>query len=72
MAGPSRILTGFLVDDAAPTIARARTAVAAAPDRVPVKLTVGRAAVWEPGESHETRSVAGMTALVVEGDITLA
>ncbi|WP_344945679.1 hypothetical protein [Terrabacter ginsenosidimutans] len=41
-------------------------------DGVPVELTVGRAAVWEPGESHETRSVAGMTALVVEGDIALA
>ena len=33
-----------------------------------VELTPGQAAVWEPGESHETTSRTGMTALVIEGD----
>jgi hypothetical protein len=33
-----------------------------------VELVYGRAATWEPGESHETRSRTGMTALVIEGD----
>ncbi|KRB46063.1 hypothetical protein [Terrabacter sp. Root181] len=41
-------------------------------DGVLVELAVGHAAVWDPGESHETRSATGMTALVVEGDVTLA
>ena len=41
-------------------------------DGVPVDLGVGEAAVWEPGESHETRSREGMTALVIEGDLDLA
>ena len=27
--------------------------------------------MWEPGEPHETRSVGGLTALVVEGDVDL-
>lgn len=31
----------------------------------------GQAAVWEPGESHETRSGAGLTALIVEGDLDI-
>ena len=34
-----------------------------------VRLGPGRAALWEPGENHETRSAGGMTALVVEGDL---
>lgn len=40
-------------------------------DGVPTDLAPGEAAVWEPGEQHETRSVAGLTALVVEGDLDL-
>ncbi|MGA8845044.1 MAG: cupin domain-containing protein [Nocardioides sp.] len=41
-------------------------------DGLPVDLSPGQAAVWEPGEAHETRSVGGLTALVVEGDVDLA
>lgn len=37
----------------------------------PVDLEVGQAAVWEPNEHHETRSVGGMTAFVVEGDVEI-
>lgn len=38
-------------------------------DGTPVDLLPGDAAVWEPGEAHETRTVDGLTALVVEGDL---
>ena len=31
----------------------------------------GQAALWSPDESHETRSEHGMTALVLEGELTL-
>jgi quercetin dioxygenase-like cupin family protein len=31
----------------------------------------GQAAVWEPGESHETHSAAGLTAMIVEGDLDI-
>lgn len=31
----------------------------------------GEAAVWEPGEAHETRSPTGMTAMIVEGDVDI-
>ena len=31
----------------------------------------GRAAVWEPGELHETRSPAGLSAMIVEGDLDI-
>ena len=31
----------------------------------------GQAAVWEPDESHETRSEHGLTALIVEGDLDI-
>jgi quercetin dioxygenase-like cupin family protein len=34
-------------------------------------LGVGQAALWEPGESHETRSRSGMTAFVVEGGLDI-
>ena len=40
-------------------------------DGVPVDLAPGQAAVWEPDEAHETRTVGGLTALVVEGDVDL-
>ena len=36
------------------------------------RLSRGQAAVWEPGESHETRSGTGLTALIVEGDLDLS
>jgi quercetin dioxygenase-like cupin family protein len=32
-------------------------------------LKPGHAALWDAGESHETRSLSGMMALVVEGDV---
>lgn len=35
------------------------------------RLAPGQAAVWEPGEPHETRSAVGMTALIVEGDLDI-
>jgi len=50
----------------------AGNALVSGDDGVPVELAAGHAAVWDPGESHETRSATGMTALVVEGDVTLA
>jgi quercetin dioxygenase-like cupin family protein len=34
-------------------------------------LGPGDAAVWEPGEAHETRSRSGLTAFVVEGDVQI-
>jgi quercetin dioxygenase-like cupin family protein len=36
-------------------------------DEVTEKLEPGQAAVWAPGEEHETLSTAGMTAFIVEG-----
>jgi quercetin dioxygenase-like cupin family protein len=33
------------------------------------RLGPGQAAVWEPGELHETRSPTGMSAMIVEGDL---
>ena len=41
-------------------------------DGVPVEIGPGEAAVWEPGEAHETRSDRGLTAFVVEGDVDVA
>ncbi len=41
-------------------------------DGIPTDLGPGEAAVWEPGEHHETRSRTGLTALVLEGDLDLA
>jgi len=35
------------------------------------ELGPGEAAVWEPGEWHETLSEQGVTAIVVEGDFEL-
>jgi quercetin dioxygenase-like cupin family protein len=35
------------------------------------RLAVGEAAVWAPGEVHETRSPTGMTAMIVEGDLDI-
>jgi quercetin dioxygenase-like cupin family protein len=35
------------------------------------RLAPGQAAVWEPGEVHETRSPNGMTAMIVEGDLDI-
>jgi quercetin dioxygenase-like cupin family protein len=35
------------------------------------ELGPGQAAVWEPGEPHETRSTGGLTAMVVEGDLDI-
>ncbi|PUA79957.1 cupin domain-containing protein [Nocardioides currus] len=34
-------------------------------------IGVGEAAVWEPGEAHETRSATGMLAMIVEGDLDI-
>ena len=35
------------------------------------RLAAGQAAVWEPGEVHETRSPGGMSGMVVEGDLDI-
>ena len=35
------------------------------------RLGAGQAAVWEPGELHETRSAGGVSALIVEGDLDI-
>ncbi len=40
-------------------------------DAVVRRIRAGEAAVWEPGETHETRSPGGMSALLVEGDLDL-
>ncbi len=34
-------------------------------------IGVGEAAVWEPGEAHETRSPTGLVAMIVEGDLDI-
>lgn len=34
-------------------------------------IGAGEAAVWEPGETHETRSPDGLLAMIVEGDLDL-
>ncbi len=46
-------------------------AVVSGSDGEAVAIGPGQAAVWEPGEPHETRSVTGVSALVVEGDLDL-
>ena len=35
------------------------------------RIGPGEAAVWEPGEMHETRSPRGMTGMIVEGDLDI-
>ncbi|GAA5119523.1 hypothetical protein GCM10023339_33440 [Alloalcanivorax gelatiniphagus] len=35
------------------------------------RIGAGEAAVWEPGEVHETRSPSGMTGMIVEGDLDI-
>ena len=35
------------------------------------RIVAGQAAVWEPGEQHETRSRGGLTAMIVEGDLDI-
>ena len=40
-------------------------------DRSVHRLSPGQAAVWEPGESHETRSGGGLSAMIVEGDLDI-
>lgn len=47
-------------------------AVVLGEDGEPREIEPGQAAVWEPGEQHETRSVGGLTAFVVEGDLSVA
>jgi len=39
-------------------------------DGVSYGIGPGRAALWEPGEEHETRTADGLWALVVEGNLT--
>jgi quercetin dioxygenase-like cupin family protein len=38
-------------------------------DGVEHAVATGDAAVWEPGEEHETRTDSGLMAIVVEGDV---
>lgn len=40
-------------------------------DGVEYELQPGQASIWEEGELHESRSVRGMIALVIEGDLRL-
>ncbi|NYE38274.1 quercetin dioxygenase-like cupin family protein [Nocardioides cavernae] len=35
------------------------------------RIGPGQGAVWETGEVHETRSPAGMTGIIVEGDLDI-
>jgi quercetin dioxygenase-like cupin family protein len=37
-------------------------------DGVEHEVAIGEAAVWEPGEEHETRTDSGLTAVVIEAD----
>ena len=46
-------------------------AVVSGDDGASAELGPGDAAVWEPREQHETRSVGGLTALVIEGDVDI-
>ncbi len=32
-------------------------------------ITAGQAALWQPGEEHETRTETGLTAMLFEGEI---
>lgn len=41
-------------------------------DGVACRLAAGRAAVWEPGESHEAGSALGLTAVVIEGEFDVS
>jgi quercetin dioxygenase-like cupin family protein len=47
------------------------SAEVAGAEGVVLPLTAGSAAVWEPGEVHETRSPSGMAGLIVEGDLDI-
>lgn len=38
-------------------------------DDVEYALKPGHAALWEKGESHATRSLSGMMAVIIEGDL---
>ena len=38
-------------------------------DDVEYALKPGHAALWEAGESHATRSLSGMMAIITEGDV---
>ncbi|MCW2832524.1 MAG: hypothetical protein JWN68_477 [Nocardioides sp.] len=40
-------------------------------DGVVRTVSVGQAAVWEPGEAHETRTDGGLVAMIVEGDLDI-
>jgi quercetin dioxygenase-like cupin family protein len=46
-------------------------AVVSGGDGEPREIDPGQAAVWDTGEEHETRSVGGLTAFVVEGDLSV-
>ena len=37
-------------------------------DGIAHAVTPGDAVVWEPGEEHETQTVEGLTAIIVEGE----
>jgi quercetin dioxygenase-like cupin family protein len=47
-------------------------AVVSGRDGEPREIGPGQAAVWDSGEEHETRSEHGLTAFVVEGDLSIA
>jgi len=45
-----------------------RASVAGSDDTAPVDIGPGQAVAWDQGESHETTTDAGLTAVILEGD----
>ena len=45
------------------------TATVSGEDGMPMEIGPGLAALWEPGEQHETRTERGLVAVIVEGDL---
>ena len=46
-------------------------AIVSGEDDRAVTIGPGTAAVWQPGEHHETRTTSGLVALVIEGQLDL-
>lgn len=44
------------------------TAIVSGADGTEHEIGPGRAAIWDAGESHETRTTTGLVALILEGD----
>lgn len=52
-------------------IALSGTAEVSGADGQFAPLAVGQAALWQPGEEHETRTAAGLTALILDGEFDI-